>query len=109
MTDAIYDVYDELMRLGECTSRSQFSTEWLGKNQSYFRGIQSKGLRVSLPAHAHLTAKLRDKGVHYNKSSHPKLLPLGTACLMLYDQCLNALLSRAVMDEMDLDRLCRED
>jgi hypothetical protein len=41
-------VFEELKRIEQCQSRSDFSKKWLGREDSYFRSIQSKGLKRSL-------------------------------------------------------------
>src|ERR1039458_455003 len=61
-------VFEELKKLGQCTSRSSFSLDWLGRNESYYRSIQSKGLKPSAEAQLNLVAKLRSLGMTFSRS-----------------------------------------
>src|ERR1035437_5282652 len=96
-------VFEELKRIGVCTSRSQFSRDWLGRNESYFRSIQSKGLKPSTEAQLNMVAKLRSLGMSYSRSScqYPTLVELGNAYLKLYGECLDALLNSAQSDAVN--------
>ena len=102
---SIDDVYDELKRIGQCTSRSQFSREWLGREESYYRSIQSKGRRPSAEAQLNLVSRLRDLGMSFSRSScqYPTLVELGNTYLKLYGECLDALLNSAQSDAVKLD------
>src|SRR5664279_3813118 len=88
-------VFEELKRIGQCTSRSQFSREWLGREESYYRSIQSKGRRPSAEAQLNLVSRLRDLGMSFSRSScqYPTLVELGNTYLKLYGECLDALLN----------------
>ena len=95
-TDNINSIYGELKRMGSCNSRSDFSACWLGREESYFRSIQAKGLEPSVQAHAHLAAHLKKMGVYLCNSEFPTLAAKGKAYLALFDGCLEALLNRAL-------------
>ena len=58
-------VFEELKQLGQCTSRSQFSSEWLGREESYYRSIQSKGRGPSVESQINLCGRLRDLGMSF--------------------------------------------
>src|ERR1035437_7585828 len=83
---SIDDVYDELKRIGQCQSRSKFSREWLGRNESYFRSIQSKGLTPSIVAQVNLAARLRELGMNFTRSERPILEDIGATYLRLYGE-----------------------
>jgi hypothetical protein len=96
-------VFEELKKLGQCTSRSQFSREWLGREESYYRSIQSKGLKPSAEAQLNLVSRLRDLGMNFSRSEYPSLVKLGNTYLKLYGECLDALLNSAQSDAVELD------
>ena len=98
-------VFEELKQLGQCTSRSQFSSEWLGREESYYRSIQSKGLKPSVEARVNLVAKLRSLGMSFSRSEYPSLVKIGHTYLKLYGECLDALLNSAQSDAVKLDRV----
>jgi hypothetical protein len=51
-------------------------------------------LKPSISAHAHLAARLRDFGTSLETSDYPAVATLGQTYLKLYQECLDALLSR---------------
>jgi hypothetical protein len=98
-------VFEELKKLGQCTSRSQFSREWLGREESYYRSITVKRRRPSAEAQLNLVAKLRSLGMTFSRSEeYPTLIKLGNRYLELYGECLDALLNSAQSDAVKLDR-----
>jgi hypothetical protein len=96
-------VFEELKKLGQCTSRSQFSREWLGREESYYRSIQSKGIEPSVEAQLNLVSRLRDLGMSFSRSEYPSLVKIGNTYLKLYGECLDALLNSAQSDAVKLD------
>jgi len=44
----IFEVYDFLRQRGLARTESEFSTEWLGQCESYFRGLRFKGAEPTL-------------------------------------------------------------
>jgi hypothetical protein len=101
--EIIDSVFEELKRIGQCTSRSQFSREWLGREESYYRSIQSKGLKPSAEAQLNLVSRLRDLGMSFSRSEYPSLVKIGNTYLKLYGECLDALLNSAQSDTVKLD------
>jgi hypothetical protein len=89
-------VFEELKRIGQCSSRSQFSKEWLGREESYYRSIQSKGLKPSVEAQLNMVSRLRDFGMSFSRSEYPSLVKIGNTYLKLYGECLDALLNSAL-------------
>jgi hypothetical protein len=96
-------VFEELKRIGQCSSRSQFSKEWLGREESYYRSIQSKGLKPSVEAQLNLVSRLRALGMNFSRSEYPSLVEIGNTYLKLYGECLDALLNSAQSDAVKLD------
>jgi hypothetical protein len=99
--DIIDIVFEELKRIGQCSSRSQFSREWLGRNESYYRSIQSKGIKPSAEAQLNLVSRLRDLGMNFSCSEYPSLVKIGNRYLELYGQCLDTLLNSAQTDAVN--------
>jgi hypothetical protein len=96
-------VFEELKKLGQCTSRSQFSREWLGREESYYRSITVKRRRPSAEAKLNLVAKLRSLGMNFSRSEYPSLVKIGNGYLELYSKLLDALLNSAQSDAVKLD------
>jgi hypothetical protein len=105
--DNIDLVFEHLKRIGQCESRSAFSREWLGREESYYRGIQARGHKASVEAQVNLVAKLRSLGMNFTRSEFPLLIKLGDIYLRLYGECLDALLNSAQSDAMNSD--CADD
>ncbi len=93
-------VFQELKKIGQCQSRSDFSRDWLGRNEGYFRSVQSKGLRPSIEAQVNLAARLRDLGMSFGTSEYPSIAAIGETYLRLYGELLDALLTGAQSDAM---------
>lgn len=87
--------FAELKSLGQCNSRSKFSEDWLGREKSYYRGIQSKGRPASLKAQIHLIKRLLDFGEGFVRSEFPSMCKLGKTYLRLSGELLGALLAGA--------------
>ena len=93
-------VFEELNRIGQCNSRSRFSLIFLGRNESYYRSIQSKGLTPSVEVHVNLAARLRELGISLSRSDNQKVAAVGNTYLKLYGECLDRLLTRAHLDAL---------
>src|ERR1039457_5864477 len=93
-------VFEHLKRIGQCQSRSDFSKNWLNREESYYRGIQLRGNKASVEAQLNLVAKLRILGTNFTRSEFPSLIELGDTYLRLYGECLDALLTSAQSDAM---------
>jgi hypothetical protein len=91
-------VFEELRRIGQCKSRSDFSRNWLGREEAYYRGVQSKGQQTSVEAQVNLASKLRDLGTHFARSTHPKITAVGDVLLKLHGQLLDVMLSEALIN-----------
>ena len=56
------EVFDELRRFGVVTSSSDFSTEWLGKQESYYRGLRNKNRQPSMHVLVSCACRLQGTG-----------------------------------------------
>ena len=93
--------------ISDRATRSQFSKEWLGREESYYRSIQSKGIKPSAEAKLNLVAKLRSLGMSFSRSEYPSLVKIGNTYLKLYGEFLEAMLNPAQSDAVKLD--CEDD
>jgi hypothetical protein len=105
--DNIDLVFEHLKRIGQCESRSTFSRDWLGREESYYRGIQARGHKASVEAQVNLVAKLRSLGTNFTRSEFPLLIELGDIYLRLYGELLDTLLTSAQSDTTNSD--CADD
>ena len=96
--ELIEQIYDELRLIGSCRSRSQFSTDWLGREEAYYRSAISRGSTISISAQVYLTATLRNIGMCFGRGDFPFLVPKGHAILDLHGKCLEDLFSRVTSD-----------
>jgi hypothetical protein len=106
--DNIDLVFEHLKRIGQCESRSTFSRDWLGREESYYRGIQARGHKASVEAQVNLVSRLRDLGMSFSRSEeYPTLVELGHTYLRLYGELLDTLLTSAQSYAMNSD--CADD
>jgi hypothetical protein len=84
--------FAELKQLGQCKSRSEFSRNWLGREKSYYRSLQSKGRQPSAEAQINLIGRLRQLGSDFTRSDHPAVDRIGRSYLKLSGELLDALL-----------------
>jgi hypothetical protein len=105
-TNTIDTVFDELKRLGQCESRTEFSRHWLGRNDSYYRSIQCKKLKPSAAVQLNLASRLRDLGTIFIQSEHSIVGEIGKTYLRLYNELHDALLTGAQSDAVNSD--CNE-
>ena len=99
--DNIDLVFEHLKRIGQCQSRSDFSKNWLNREESYYRGIQARGHKASVEAQVNLVAKLRALGMNFTRCEYPSLVKIGNRYLELYGQCLDTLLNSAQTDAVN--------
>ncbi len=90
-------VFDELCRLGSCSSRSDWSVDWLGSNAAYYRSVLAREEMISIQAQAHLAATLRNIGTAFMKSNFPQLRDKGAAMIGMYGLVLDDLLERVTL------------
>ena len=99
--NAIDFIFDELKTRGLCSSRSSYSSDWLGRETSYYRSLQCKGREPSIEAQLNLAARLRSLGAYLEHSDHPTIATSGKVYLKLSHELLEALLARAEADTAD--------
>ena len=66
-------VFDELRNIGVVSNTSEFSTMWLGKHESYYRGLRSKQREPSTHVLVSCACKLQGVGdnfLTYGDSHH---------------------------------------
>ena len=99
MTDVLIEyVFDELQSLGSCSSRSEFSVDWLGANEAYYRSVVARDGSVSVRAQAHLAATLRNIGMAFVRSDFAQLRDKGAAMISLHSLVADDLFSRVTLD-----------
>lgn len=91
--DKIEMVFEELKRIGQCKSRSDFSRDWLRKNSAYCRSLKSTGRAASAEAQLNLVGRLRSLGMTFARSDHPTLREIGVTYLQLYGELMDGLLA----------------
>jgi len=79
------EVFDFLREIKAVDSESEFSTDWLGRSECYFRSLRHKKIQPSVGTLAicaskltHYGNKLKDKQKHAEVSN--QLLQLSNAC-----------------------------
>ncbi len=90
--DNINSIFAELQRLGQCWSRDEFSRDWLGREKSYYRSLQSKNRKASAGAQLNLAGRLRTLGMRYARSEQPAVQEIGVMYLQFYTELIDALL-----------------
>src|SRR5690348_8520821 len=98
MADVLIEyVFDELKQLGSCRSRSDYSVDWLGANEAYYRSVVARDEAISVRAHAHLAATLRNVGMALVRSEFPQLREKGAEMIRLYGLVTDDLFERVTV------------
>lgn len=79
----IQQIYEQLLIIGCCKNRSEFSAEWLGMNQSYYRSAVARHETVGVRAQAHLIATLRNVGMSFVRSDFEFIVTKGNTMIDL--------------------------
>jgi len=58
----IDEVFDELRRIGVVNNSSDFSRDWLGKQESYYRGLRNKNRQPSMHVLVSCACRLQGRG-----------------------------------------------
>ena len=83
------EVYALLKRIGAVANEAEFSRDWLGRSESYARGLRFKGLGASTGSVAICASKLQHYGLRMCESStHSEL---GKQFLKLSAECHNTI------------------
>ena len=85
--ETIEDVYEQLKALGAVRSANEFSTQWLGMNESYLRCIRAKGTAPSARVLARCSLKLRSLSQNMRTHPQPKLRAVGKHIAALAERC----------------------
>jgi hypothetical protein len=96
--DLVELIFCELRPLGSCRSRSDFSVDWLGTNDAYYRSVVARDEAISIQAQAHLAATLRNIGWAFAKSEFPQLRDKGAAMISMHGLVLEDLFERVTLD-----------
>lgn len=102
-SELIAFVYEELCRFGNCRSRSDFSTDWLGANPAYYRSVAARGDAISVHAQAYLMATLRNIGICFVKSDFAPVKDKGAMLLSLHGLVFEDLMERVVLGAASLE------
>ena len=83
------EVYALLKRIGAVANEAEFSRDWLGRSESYVRGLRFKGLGASTGSVAICASKLQHYGKRMCQSSAHRVL--GKQFLELSRECHNTI------------------
>ena len=83
------EVYALLKRIGAVANEAEFSRDWLGRSESYARGLRFKGLGASTGSVAICASKLQHYGLRMCESSLNRAL--GKQFLELSRECHNTI------------------
>jgi hypothetical protein len=79
-------------------SRSDFSVDWLGTNEAYYRSAVARDETISVQAQAHLAATLRNIGVAFVKSEFPQFRDKGAAMISMHGLVLEDMFERVTLN-----------
>ena len=83
------EVYELLRNIGSVANEAEFGRDWLGRNESYARGLRFKGVGASTGSVAICASKLQHYGLQMRDSSaHSEL---GKQFLELSRECHNTI------------------
>ena len=81
------EVYALLKTIGAVANEAEFSRDWLGRSESYVRGLRFKGVNASTGSLAICASKLQHYGLRmFESSAHSEL---GKQFLELSRECHN--------------------
>ena len=83
------EVYALLKRIGAVANEAEFSRDWLGRSESYARGLRFKGVGASTDSVAICASKLQHYGLRMCESSEHRAL--GKQFLKLSRECHNTI------------------
>jgi hypothetical protein len=89
----IEEVFKELERSGLVDSGADFSRDWLGMEESYWRCLKFKGRQPSAKALANCAARLRRKAQLLERSSLPEAKTVAQRMDLLSSSCVEKLLA----------------
>ena len=83
------EVYELLRNIGAVANEAEFSRDWLGRSESYARGLRFKGVGASTGSVAICASKLQHYGKRMCESSAH--CELGKQFLQLSAECHNTI------------------
>ena len=83
------EVYELLRNIGAVVNEAEFSRDWLGRSESYARGLRFKGVGASTGSVAICASKLQHYGLQIRESSAHRAL--GKQFLELSRECYNTI------------------
>ncbi len=83
------EVYELLRNIGAVANEAEFSKDWLGRSESYARGLRFKGVGASTASVAICASKLQHYGKRMCESSTRS--ELGKQFLELSRECHNTI------------------
>ena len=83
------EVYELLRNIGAVANEAEFSRDWLGRSESYARGLRFKGVGASTGSVAICASKLQHYGKRMCESSAHRAL--GKQFLELSRECHNTI------------------
>jgi len=90
---AIEIVYEELRKLGSVKAGSDFSENWLGMQEGYYRGLRNKRRDPSAKALATCAVRLKRHARMLEVSTFPQVQRIANSYDMLAEHCVSALLT----------------
>lgn len=100
LKDEIQQTYEKLLILGCVKSRSDFSSRWLGMDESYYRSVLARNEKISVRAQVHLVACLRDRGTNMAFSEYEFMVPKGHILIDLHSRLLEGLFERVTCEAL---------
>ena len=91
--ETIEAVYEQLKALGAVRSTNDFSTRWLGMNESYLRCIRAKGTEPSAKVLARCSSRLKCLSQSMRANPKLKVKAAGKQLGHLAERCANHVFS----------------
>ena len=92
-TTVLTEVYALIKTIGAVANEAEFSRDWLGRSESYVRGLRFKGVGASTGSIAICASKLQYYGKRmYESSAHSEL---GKQFIELSRECYNTISDEA--------------
>ena len=88
-TTVLTEVYTLLKTIGAVANEAEFSRDWLGRGESYVRGLRFKGVNASTGSVAICASKLQHYGLQMCESAAHRAL--GKQFLELSRECHNTI------------------
>ena len=87
--DMIDILFDELRTIGLVTNSCDFSRDWLGRNESYYRGLRSKSRKPSMAVLVACASKMKGLGDSLTVYGDDKIRAKGRKLKRLARRCID--------------------